>query len=375
MIDLPEAVRDLVGRLRDLDESALPTFEDAAAAAFGSTYAVAMSSGTAALHCGLAAVGVTRGDEVLVPALSVVMSVAPVLYLGATPIFVDCQPECIDFDYDDLSSKVSARTKAVMPVHLWGCAYNMSRLVHFAKNHHLAIVEDACQAHGSVWDGRRLGTHGDIGCFSMQEGKLISVGEGGFILTSDAELAAACRGYRNHWAYPGHPDRSYARVGWNYRLTRLQAILATEQVRRFEGILAERRRQAQMLLTELREIDELEPYHYANSERPNFHQVVLLLHNDYAGWNLARVLALRGVMNSVGTFGLRPAPDREIFRSHAEDDRAVAAPNSHGLLARAMALILDKGKSDEELFRIARTIKQTMEELRNGNGSISNALC
>src|SRR5689334_13854410 len=128
MTDPTQILGDLLGRLPGLDESAVPLFEEAVATTFGATHAVAVSSGTAALHCALASVGVGRGDEVLVPALSVVMSVVPVLYLGAKPVFVDCQPEQVDFDYEDLNRKVSSRTKAVLPVHLWGCAYDMSRL-------------------------------------------------------------------------------------------------------------------------------------------------------------------------------------------------------------------------------------------------------
>ena len=362
MTDSTQPISELLGRLPSLDESAVPLFEEAVAARFGAKHAVAVSSGTAALHCALAAVGVGRGDEILVPALSVVMSVAPVMYLDATPVFVDCQPEHVDFDYDDLARKVSARTKVVMPVHLWGCAYDMSRLVEFAKKHGLAVVEDACQAHGSMWDYRQLGTWGDAGCFSMQDGKLLAVGEGGFILTSDREVAARCEGFRTHWADTQDPDRSYEQLGWNYRLTRLQAVLASEQVHRFDEVLAERRRQAETLLSELGNIYELEPYQYAIRERPNFHQIVLLLRREYTGWDLARTLSQRGVMNSVGTFGLRPALDRGVFRSTGS--AGTPAPNTRDLLSRAIAIIVNRGQSNEDLHRIARTLNQTVEEFR-----------
>lgn len=363
MTDPTQPIGDLLQRLPALNESAVPLFEEVVAGTFGATYAVAVSSGTAALHCALAAVGVGRGDEVLVPALSVVMSIAPVLYLEATPVFVDCQPGRVDFDYDDLARNVTSKTKAVMPVHLWGCAYDMSRLVEFGKKHGIAVVEDACQAHGSEWDDKRLGTWGDAGCFSMQDGKLVSVGEGGFILTSDREIAARCRGFRTHWADIENPDRSYEQLGWNYRLTRLQAVLASEQIHRFSEVLSERRRQAELLLADLRNIYELEPYQYAIRERPNFHQIVLLLRREYTGWDLALTLSRRGVMNSVGTFGLRPVLDRGVFLSNS-GSAGTAVPNTRDLLSRAIALIVNRGQSDDDLHRIAWTLEQTVEELR-----------
>jgi dTDP-4-amino-4,6-dideoxygalactose transaminase len=118
-----------------------------------------------------------------------------------------------------------------------------------------------------------------------------------------------------------------------------------------------------LLLAELRNIYELEPYQYAIRERPNFHQVVLLLRQEYAGWDLARTLSRRGVMNSVGTFGLRPALDRGVFRSTGGSAETVV-PNTRDLLARAIALIVSRGQSDDDLHRIARTLEQTVDEYR-----------
>jgi dTDP-4-amino-4,6-dideoxygalactose transaminase len=363
MADPTQVLSDFLRRLPRLDESAVSLFEEMVATAFGASHAVAVASGTAALHCALAAIGVGQGDEVLVPALSVVMSVVPVLYVGATPVFVDCQPDRVDFDYDDLARKVGPKTKAVIPVHLWGCAYDMSKLVDFGKEHGLAVIEDACQAHGSLWDKKQLGTWGAAGCFSMQEGKLLSVGEGGFILTSDGEIAATCRGFRNHWADPANPDLSYAKLGWNYRLTSLQAMLAAEQVRRFGENLSERRRQAEFLLSELSKIQELESYQYSTRETPNYHQVVVLLRRECSVPDLAVRLGQRGVLNSVGTFGLRPAMDRGAFRSVGADLK-VGVPNTRALLARAVALIVGRGQPNRDLRRIARTIKDTIREYR-----------
>lgn len=132
---------------------------------FGVPNAVAVASGTAALHCALASCGIGPGDEVLVPAVSVVMSVAPVCYLGAQPVFVDCGPSGADFSYEDLAAKVTTRTKAVVPVYLWGRAGDPARLADFAAEHGLQMIEDACQAHGTLVRGRLAGTFGTSAAF------------------------------------------------------------------------------------------------------------------------------------------------------------------------------------------------------------------
>lgn len=150
-------------------------------------------------------VGIGPGDEVLVPALAVIMSIVPVLYLGATPVFVDSAPGQIDFDYADLVRKITPRTRAILPVYLWGTACMMPQLMEIAAQHGFPVVEDACQAHGSTWDGKAPGTWGKAGCFSMRDGTLIATGEGGFLLTNDRQVAAFCRAFRTHWSAPGDP--------------------------------------------------------------------------------------------------------------------------------------------------------------------------
>jgi perosamine synthetase len=224
---------------RPLDPALAPealAFEAVLRQVFDVKEAIAVSSGTAALHCALAALDIGPEDEVLVPSLAVSMSIVPVLYQQARPIFVDAASGRVDFDYEDLERNVSPRTKAIIAVHLWGCSYDMDRLMRFARRRHLAVIEDACQAHGSQWQGRYLGTWGDVGCFSMRDGKLVSTGEGGFLLTHTPAIAQACRTFRTHQANMHDPSQSYQRLGYNYRLSEIQAWLGRKQVENGETV-------------------------------------------------------------------------------------------------------------------------------------------
>ena len=188
--------------------------------------AVVVSSGTAALHTALAALGIGPGDEVLVPALSVVMSAAPIVYTGARPVFVDCIPDGWDLDYADLEAKASHATRAVMPVHLWGRLTDRDRLRRFATKRGLHIVEDACQAQGSSIGGRAAGTLGTVGCFSLKDGKIMWSSEGGYLLTNDPDLAGRSRAFRSHWQTPPPGQPPMAQLGHNYRLAEPLAVLA-----------------------------------------------------------------------------------------------------------------------------------------------------
>jgi dTDP-4-amino-4,6-dideoxygalactose transaminase len=334
-------------------------FEAALCERFAVREAVAVSSGTAALHCTLAALGIGPGDEVLVPALAVIMSIVPVLYTGATPVFVDIAPGRIDFDYEQLESKITTRTKAILPVYLWGAAYTMPRLLEVATRYGLAVIEDACQAHGSTWDGRALGTWGKAGCFSMRDGKLMATGEGGFILTNDPHVADVCRLFRTHCAIPGEPQRSYQHVGHNYRLAEMLAWWGRHQVSDLEQRVAHRRWQTRFLLDCLG-LPGITLYQHALEERPNGFSPIVLLNESLAGRGIAQRLATQGIANSVGTFGLRPAHEWPLFASALAEP--VLTPHTHHFLSRVLAISLLPQYTAEDLLRIIHTIKTTLAE-------------
>ncbi len=173
-------------------------------------------------------------------------------------MFVDCDETGADFDYDDLGAKLTARTRAIMPVYMWGRAADPGRFLGFASSHGLHVIEDACQAHGMSVGGKALGTFGDAGCFSLKDGKILWSGEGGFILTSSEELADRCRAFRTHWQAAPAGSAPMSELGHNYRMTEIQAMLARWNLARFDDLLNLRRAQTAALKSALSSISELQ---------------------------------------------------------------------------------------------------------------------
>ena len=323
--------------------------ERALADRFGIAHAVAVSSGTAALHTALVGLGIGPGDEVLVPALSVVMSVAPVIYTGARPVFVDCTPDGGDLDYVDVEARTSNATRAVMPVHLWGRLADPRRLLDFATRRRLHIVEDACQAQGSRTGVRPAGTLGTVGCFSLKDGKIIWSGEGGYLLTDDPDLAGRCRAFRSHWQNPPPGQAPLAELGHNYRLAEPLAVLARANLDRFDELLARRRRQSTLLLSLLDRAPGIVPLHPREEWNGYSPLARLTVPSPRA---FCERLATHGVPNSVGTFRLVPTDQRPPFR----DPTRPLCRNAATLIDTTLAVVVTDHDTDQRIAAYAQTI-------------------
>lgn len=211
-------------------------FEEEFRSFVGVRHGVAVSNGTVALHLALVALGVGPGDEVIVPDLTFAATINAVLYCGATPVIVDVDRETWCMTLDSVVPACTARTKAIIPVHLYGRPAEIGPIAEFARGRGIAVVEDCAEAHGARYGGRAVGQFGDVSCFSFYANKIITTGEGGMCLTDSAELAATLRELRDHGM---SPDRSYwhERVGYNYRITNLQAAIGESQLWRINGTL------------------------------------------------------------------------------------------------------------------------------------------
>ena len=218
-------------------------FERGFAAFCGAREAIAVSSGTAALHLALLASGVGPGDEVLVPSLTFIATANAVRYCGATPVFVDSDRATWCMAPGLLDALVTPRTRAMVPVHLYGHPCDMDRILEVARRRGLAIVEDAAEAHGAEYRARRVGTFGSIGCFSFYGNKIITTGEGGMCVTDDPLLADSLRRMRDHGM---DPKRHYWHdvIGYNYRMTNLQAAIGVAQVKKASSFIERKRRLA-----------------------------------------------------------------------------------------------------------------------------------
>lgn len=214
-------------------------FEAAFARYCGTRYALAASNGTTALHLALAALGLDPGDEVIVPDLTFVATANAVAYTGATPILADIDPETLCLDPASVRERVTSRTKAIIPVHLYGHPADMDGLMAIADAHGIAVIEDAAEAHGAEYRGRRVGSFGKCGVFSFYGNKVITTGEGGMLTTDDQEFCARARRLRDHAMSPVrryfHEER-----GFNYRITNIQAALGVAQLEQIDDFLERR---------------------------------------------------------------------------------------------------------------------------------------
>ncbi len=232
-------------------------FGEEFAAYVGVKYGLAVNSGTAALHCAVAAAGIGPGDEVITSAYTFLASAAAVLHHNGIPIFVDIDPQTCSIDPSKIEEKISERTKAIMPVHIHGMPADMDKINEIARKYNLLVIEDAAQAPGALYKGKKAGNLGDIAGFSLQSSKSLTAGEGGVIITNNVELRDNADLVRmfGEVIEKGKP-RAYNAytLGWNYRLPEMSAALARTQLRRLDGYNKIAQENADFLTRELRKI-------------------------------------------------------------------------------------------------------------------------
>lgn len=208
-------------------------FEKAFAAYIGKDYATGVFNGTVAIHLAMVALGLKEGDEVIVPTFTYVASANPILMVGATPVFVDSLKEGWQMDPEDVKRRITPKTKAIVAVHLYGHPCDMDAIMEIAKEHNLYVIEDCAEAIGSEYKGKKVGSFGDISCFSFFGNKTITTGEGGMVMTNDADLYEKCCHYK---AQGVSKTREYWHdvVGYNYRMTNIQAAIGLAQLEKIE---------------------------------------------------------------------------------------------------------------------------------------------
>jgi perosamine synthetase len=216
--------------------SYIPEFEKTFAEYCGSGYGIATSNGTTALHLALVTLGLSPGDEVIVPALSFIATANAVTYCGAKPVFVDVNPRNWTMDPEALRVLITPRTKAIIPVHLYGHPADMDPILEIASEFRIWVIEDAAEAHGAEYKGKKVGSLGHAGCFSFYGNKIISTGEGGMMVTDNPEWAEKARMLRDHGM---SKERKYWHpcIGFNYRMTNIQAAIGLGQMTKIEAII------------------------------------------------------------------------------------------------------------------------------------------
>ncbi|MEK0445166.1 MAG: hypothetical protein RLZZ399_487 [Verrucomicrobiota bacterium] len=220
-------------------------FEERFAAQVGRKYAIAVCNGTAALDAAVEALGIGPGDEVILPAFTIISCITQIIRSGAIPVLVDSDPKTWNMDVTQIEAKITSKTKAIMVVHIYGLPVDMEPVLALAKKYQLRIIEDAAEVHGQTYREKPCGSFGDISTFSFYPNKHITTGEGGMIVTDSEVLAETCRSLRNLCFLP-KKRFVHERLGWNLRMTNLQAALGLAQLERLEDFISRKRRMGKL---------------------------------------------------------------------------------------------------------------------------------
>lgn len=215
-------------------------FEERFAARVGRRHGIAVTNGTAALDAAIEALGIGPGDEVIMPTFTIISCIGQIVRAGARPILVDSDPVTWNMDVGQIEARITPRTKAIMAVHIYGLPVDMDPLLEIARRHGLKVLEDAAQMHGQTYKGQPCGSFGNISTFSFYPNKHITTGEGGMIVTDDDQLAEDCRGLRN-LCFQSGKRFVHERLGWNLRMTNMQAALGLAQLERLDAFVGHKR--------------------------------------------------------------------------------------------------------------------------------------
>jgi len=266
--------------LSSLAGNVVENFEKEFAEYIGVKHAIAVNSGTAALHISIASLDIGPGDEVIIPPFTFIATASSILHNNAIPIFADINNQSYTLDPESVKKKISNKTKAIIPVHLGGVTADMGPLIDIAKENNLYIIEDACQSHGAKYNGKKVGSIGDLGTFSFYPSKNMTTGEGGIVTTNSSKLARQCRLLRHH----GEPYwYVYNRLGWNYRMTEIQGALGRVQLKKLDEYIRIRNENAQYLTDAVNDISGIDPPYIPEYCEPAYNYWIGRIHPDVIG--------------------------------------------------------------------------------------------
>jgi len=279
---------------------AVETFENEFASFCGSKYALTCTNGSVALRLALIACGVKPGDEVIVPPYTFIATASIVLETNCVPVFVDIDPDTYNISPEEIRKAITNRTKAIIPVHFAGQACDMDEIMAIAKKQHLHVIEDACHAHGAEYKGKKLGSIGDAGCFSFQSSKNLTSGEGGMIITNNEALYEIMNSLRNVGRVKGGQWYEHHYAGCNYRITQMQAVLLSNQLKRLKEQTALRHKNGTYLNSLLEKIDGIKPLVRGMGETMHSYHIYIFKYDESKFNHLSKVeftklLAAEGV--------------------------------------------------------------------------------
>lgn len=333
-------------------------FETMFANKVGRQYGIAVSSGSAALDTTVAALEIGRGDEVILPTFTIISCAASIVRAGATPVVVDCDPDSWNMDVRQLEAKVTSKTKAIMVVHIYGLPVDMEPVIELAERYGLQIIEDAAEMHGQQYKGRPCGSFGALSIFSFYPNKHITTGEGGMIVTDDAHLAERCRSLRN-LCFQAERRFVHDELGWNFRMTNLQAAVGVAQLECLDNVVARKRAMGRRYTELLSDIAGLQLPVPETGYAANIYWVYGIVLKDDAHFEA------RDVMNSLAqrNIGTRPffwpMHEQPVFRKmglfHNE-----SCPVAERIARRGFYIPSGLGLTDEHIELVANALHEVL---------------
>ena len=342
-------------------------FEKKIAEYVGAKHAIAVNSGTSALHLCVRSLGIKDGDEIITTPFSFIASANCALFERAKPVFVDINSDTLCIDASKIEEKITSKTKAILPVHIFGHPCNMDVILGIAKKHKLTVIEDACEALGAEYNGKKVGSLGDCGVFAFYPNKQITTSEGGVIVTNDDNIAELCRSMRNQGRTEGEGWLSHKRLGFNYRLGELNAALGAVQMDRIEEILGKREKVARMYNENLKNVKGiLTPYVDSGIKMSWFVYVIRLDSKLFSQTDRDKIiekLSERGIgcKNYFPPIHLEPFY-KEMF-GYKEGDFPVVEATSKSTIA----LPFYNNLEEKEVSYICDNLKQILEKIINND--------
>jgi len=339
----------------------LNEFEKRLAEYGGVKYAVVVNSGTSALHLAIRALNIGEGDEVITTPFSFIASANCILFEKGRPVFVDIDPLTWNIDPNLIEAKITERTKAILAVDLFGYPADWDRLREIAKKYNLKLIEDAAEAIGAEYKGKKAGSLGDVAVFAFYPNKQITTGEGGAILTNDERVAELCRSLRNQGREDGKGWFEHVRLGYNYRLSEINCALGIVQLKRLEEILSKRERIAQIYNKKLKEIEEIQLPQKSPDIRRSWFVYVIKLRDDFTMEQRDKILKYlqRNGIECRGYFA--PIHLQPLYKKlgYSKGD----FPLTEAISARTIALPFYSDLDEERIDYICRCLIKGLKEV------------
>jgi perosamine synthetase len=337
----------------------LAEFEQTFTERLGSKHAIACSSGTAALHLCWRALGLGPGDEVITTPFSFIASASSILFDGAKPVFVDIDPETWQIDATRIEAAVTPRTKALLPVDVFGSIPDMDAIWALARKHNVRVLEDSCEALGAAYRGRPAGTLGEAGTFGFYPNKQITTGEGGMVVTNDDQIAFLVRSLRNQGRDPDAGWLQHARLGYNYRLSELNCALGIAQMRRLDEFIAKRSRVAEWYCQRLADEPRVIMQTVPDEVRISWFVMVVRLADNYSQQDRDAILeklreASIGCGNYFTPIHLQPLYVEQLGYKPGD------FPVTEALSARTLALPFHNGLTEADVDCVAETLRSLL---------------